>query len=47
MNFLLKSKDLSAALAETQKCLELTENLFIGVATIALVAALWALLKGA
>lgn len=47
MHFLMSSSYLSAVLVEAQKCLEVTENLVIVVATIALVAAFLTLHKGA
>ncbi|MEF3365199.1 hypothetical protein V3H18_01490 [Methylocystis sp. 9N] len=47
MQSLWNSQYFDAVLVEAQQYLELTENLFIIVATVALVIALWALVKGA
>lgn len=47
MGFLLSSNYLSAVLTEAQKALELTENVIIVAATLALILAFLALIKGA
>lgn len=47
MGFLLHSNYLSAVLTEAQKALDLTENIIIVAATVALVVAFLALIKGA
>jgi len=47
MGFLLHSNYLSAVLTEAQKALELAENVIILAATIALIIAFFALIKGA
>lgn len=47
MQSIWNSQYFDAVLVEAQQYLELTENLFIIVATVALVIALWALVKGA
>lgn len=47
MAYLLHSNYLSAVLTEAQKALELTETVVIVAATVALVLAFLALIKGA
>lgn len=47
MTLLLHSNDLSAVLTSVQKGLELTENFVVLAATVALVVAFFALIKGA
>jgi hypothetical protein len=47
MGFLLSSNYLSAVLTEAQKTLEVTETVIIVAATVALLLAFLALIKGA
>ena len=44
---ILHSKDLSIVLASAQRGLELTENFIVFAATVALVVAFFALIRGA